>query len=354
VKSIHVYPPPTVSVIIPTYNRAAILPATLDCVLAQRYPSLEVIVVDDGSADSTAAVVASYGERVRYLHHANRGLGPSRNRGIDAARGEFLVLPDDDDLWEPGFLQLSVALLQRFPRAALAFSNFWILRDGARLRGDGLRGWHPAADFTQLFGAPLRIATRELGADADGLPESLDVHECDIYAPSLYGPWVLPAAGVIRRSAIPPGLRFPEFDVTCSDWEFFARLSHHGGALLIAAEIAINRSHETPNRLTRLPQKLQIARRAAMIERLWRSDAAFMQAHGDAVNTVLHECLLDLARAQLFDGERQAARASLARALEISPGAASRRRSALRLASAVPGVGKLLGTLREWRHRRAI
>ena len=345
---------PTASVIIPTFNRAALLKETLDSVLAQRYRDLEIIVVDDGSTDATAATVAAYGERVRYLHHANCGLNASRNRGAAVARGEFLAFLDDDDLWEPCFLELQLGLLTRFPAAAFAFSNFSILRGTQRVSRDGLRGWHPSiTDFATLFGAAQLLAPAELGVEPGVLPARLPVYMGDIHAASLHGPWVLPAAALVRRSAIPNGLKFAEFDSSCGDWEFFARLSHHGGALLVDADLAINRSHESPYRLTRIPQATQLARRVAMTERLWRADGEFMRTHGAEVDSVLHECLVLLARLQLLAGDRRAARASLARAVALNPGAGSAQRTALRIASALPGMGRLLPKLREWRHRRA-
>ena len=353
VKSVHMNPAPKVSVIIPTFNRAALLKLALDNVLAQRYRDLEIIVVDDGSTDATAATVAAYGERVRYLHHANCGLNASRNRGAAVARGEFLAFLDDDDLWEPCFLELQLALLMRFPQAAFAFSNFSILRGTERVSRDGLRGWHPAADFATLFGGAQLLSPAQLGIEPSALPGKLPVYLCDIHAASLHGPWVLPAAALVRRAAIPEVLKFAEFDSTCGDWEFFARLAHHGGALLVDTDVAINRSHESPNRLTRMPQVTQLARRVAMTERLWRADEEFMRVRGADVDAVLHECLVLLARLQLLGGDQLAARASLARALQIRPGAGGAQRTVLRFASALPGMGRLLNKLREWRHRRA-
>ena len=97
---------PQVSVVVPTRDRSGLLALTLGGVLGQRDVDLEVVVVDDGSTDGTAAMVAGLGdERVRLLRHdRSRGVGAARNTGIAAARGEWVAFCDDDDLWAPGKL----------------------------------------------------------------------------------------------------------------------------------------------------------------------------------------------------------------------------------------------------------
>jgi glycosyltransferase involved in cell wall biosynthesis len=100
-----------VSVIIPTYNYARFVGEAVDSVLAQTLPPLEVIVVDDGSTDGTAEVLARYGDRIRVLRQKNAGVAMARNAGIAAARGEYLAFLDSDDAWYPRKLELQ---MQRF------------------------------------------------------------------------------------------------------------------------------------------------------------------------------------------------------------------------------------------------
>ena len=89
----------SVSVIIPTHNRAREVVRAVDSVLAQSVPVSEVIVVDDGSDDNTVAALAPYGEKIRVLRQENRGVSSARNLGIRAAQGEWLALLDSDDHW---------------------------------------------------------------------------------------------------------------------------------------------------------------------------------------------------------------------------------------------------------------
>jgi len=97
--------PPGVSIVIPAYNYARYLPLAIDSLLKQEYSHYEIIVVDDGSTDSTAEVAAKYGDRIRYIYQKNAGLPAARNTGIQNARFGFIGFLDADDEWLPGMLK---------------------------------------------------------------------------------------------------------------------------------------------------------------------------------------------------------------------------------------------------------
>ncbi|TWT89734.1 putative glycosyltransferase EpsJ [Pseudobythopirellula maris] len=101
---------PKVSVVIPCYNGEAYLREAIDSALEQAHEPLEVIVVDDGSTDGSAAIADSYGPPVRVLRQENQGESVARNRGIDESQGEWVAFLDADDVWRPSKLaeQLSV------------------------------------------------------------------------------------------------------------------------------------------------------------------------------------------------------------------------------------------------------
>ena len=92
---------PTVSIIIPTYNRSRLIARAVKNVLNQTYQDFELIIVDDGSTDGTREVVAGFSdERIRYVQHdKNRGEAAARNTGIKVARGEYIASHDSDDEW---------------------------------------------------------------------------------------------------------------------------------------------------------------------------------------------------------------------------------------------------------------
>src|ERR1017187_7936626 len=94
---------PTVSVVIPTYNRARILPRAVKSVVSQTLEDWELLVVDDGSADDTEQVVAAFGDsRIHYIRHErNRGQSAAQNTGIRASRGTYVAFLDSDDEWLP-------------------------------------------------------------------------------------------------------------------------------------------------------------------------------------------------------------------------------------------------------------
>lgn len=108
---------PLVSIIIPCYNYGHFLAEAIESVARQTYPAKEIVVVDDGSTDDTAAVAARYPE-VRYVHQPNQGLSAARNTGIQQSQGTYLVFLDADDWLLPDALACNVAQLQRHPQAA--------------------------------------------------------------------------------------------------------------------------------------------------------------------------------------------------------------------------------------------
>lgn len=128
---------PTVSIIIPTYNQDRFIAQTVESALAQTYPQTEVIVVDDGSADNTSAVLAEYGGRIRHIYQENKGQSAARNTGIAASRGQYLLFLDGDDLIPPHKLELHVALLDAHPEFGLVYSGFqYLSEDGTEILGE--------------------------------------------------------------------------------------------------------------------------------------------------------------------------------------------------------------------------
>lgn len=106
---------PEISVIVPAFNAAWCVGRALDSVLAQTRQPAQIVVVDDGSTDATAALLAGYGRRIEVIRQANAGMSAARNTGLRAARGELVAFLDADDWWRPRKLEVQVELLGRHP-----------------------------------------------------------------------------------------------------------------------------------------------------------------------------------------------------------------------------------------------
>ena len=121
---------PKVTVIMPTMNRASLLPRSIDSVLSQNFTDYEFIIIDDGSTDNTKQVVEEYVKkdpRIRYIRYEkNQGIPTVRNRGIAEAKGEYIAWQDDDDEWLPGKLEKTVKKLDELPKEyGIVYSAFW-------------------------------------------------------------------------------------------------------------------------------------------------------------------------------------------------------------------------------------
>jgi glycosyltransferase involved in cell wall biosynthesis len=309
-----------VSVVIPTYNRAALLLEAIDSVLSQRFDDLEIIVVDDGSRDDTGQRIRQYADKVVYVRQANAGVNAARNRALGIAQGEYVALLDDDDLWLDSKLELQVQLLDRHQQAGFVFSDFLIRKDTGEVTPRGLSTWH---HFRRHWSDVLPVHSRFTPIAREGVPGSgasgFDVYSGDIYHASLFEPYVLPSTALIRRRCIDPDLRLVESDPTCGDWEFFTRLSHRYGAIYMDVATTVNRSHDDEFRLTRLPAVTQIRRRLAMIDRVWSADPGFCNEHRSEVEGVKSNLLVRLAKHQARSGDISGARDSLRQGM--APGA---------------------------------
>jgi glycosyltransferase involved in cell wall biosynthesis len=114
---------PKVSVVIPTYNNAALLHETLDGVRRQTFTDFEIIVVDDGSMDGTTEAVRRYDPSIRYIHQPNQGPAAARNRGVSLAHGSFIAFCDHDDIWHERHLERLLECFIDYPSTAMCFDN---------------------------------------------------------------------------------------------------------------------------------------------------------------------------------------------------------------------------------------
>jgi glycosyltransferase involved in cell wall biosynthesis len=142
---------PTASVIMPCFNHERFIADSVESVLAQTQPDLELIIVDDGSVDDSWKIIcglAAADARIKPIRHErNGGASRSRNDGIRAATGEFIGFCDADDIWEPEKLKSQIALLQSSPDHAVTYSDAAIIDETGHATGK---------DFSGLFPVPAR------------------------------------------------------------------------------------------------------------------------------------------------------------------------------------------------------
>lgn len=334
-----------VSVIIPTYNRANLLAEAIDSVLAQSYTDYELIVIDDGSTDDTERVVHSYGDRVRYYRQINGGVNNARNHAVRLAKGEYIALLDNDDLWLPFKLELEVAILECFPSVAAVFSNFSIYRSSSDITYNGIQTWFTSPQDWQVFypeSYRLGDVIQEIPA---GIDQSTSLYIGDIYRASMESYFVLPSTSLYRRNLVPTDVQFVEYDPICGDWDFFARLSRDYPLAYLDLETTHNRSHEDEVRLTRTEWKKQLEFRLDMLERLYLQDQEFVQRHRALVEKLYQERVKKLALQYLLSNEQSAARETLRKLDSIST-KLDMNILVLLLASKMPGVHFLLKALR--------
>ncbi len=200
---------PAVSVVIPTFERRRSVLEAVGSALGQTCADIEVIVVDDGSTDGTAAAVGTIDERVKVVRRPNGGAAAARNTGIGQARAPIVAFLDSDDRWEPGHLEDILGLLDSHPEAVLACTGGAILGEDSLERPAGLTHAAPAVLLGGLLITSAVGARRAVLEAVGGFGEELRVTEdCDLwYRLSLEGPFGFSGVATVHAGRQPVSLR---------------------------------------------------------------------------------------------------------------------------------------------------
>lgn len=173
---------PRVSVVIPAYNAAQFVGATISSVLAQTFGDLEIIVIDDGSTDHTASVVASF-EKAQYHHQPNRGPAAARNAGLRRARGEYVAFLDADDVWAPEMLDACVSVLDSDPEIGVVHTNWRVINATGKVvqENSGWRPWRGQVFDRLLIDIPMNTSTivwrKRCYDDIGGFDETPEIND---------------------------------------------------------------------------------------------------------------------------------------------------------------------------------
>jgi len=246
----------SVTVIVPTYNRAHFIGEAIDSILAQDIIDceLEIIVVDDGSKDNTEEVVRNYGAQVRYIRQENQGAGVARNRGIDEARGEWIAFLDSDDRWLPYKLSLQFKVLEHFPGINIIHSNFYTFDGNRIIIPRGLDYWvmslrgERTVDWSLAY--PRKHRSSEFNILLDG--KGFEIYSGNIFAALLHALYGSCVTMLIHRSCLKGNIRFAAHFPTWEDYWFLCLLAEHNDILFMDIATAENRGHRG-ERLTSRP-----------------------------------------------------------------------------------------------------
>lgn len=264
-----------VSVVIPTYNRAHLLPRAINSVLPQLREHDEIMVIDDGSTDDTASIVSRF-RRVRYLKKPRGGAGPARNCGMAEARNPLIAFLDSDDEWLPGKLELQRRLMEALPDVDYCYSDFLVSDRNGRAHRRYLRHWHQDQRSWDVILAPGRLFS-SIAPVPHNLPD-LMVHEGNLYPQLMEHPYIATFTLLCRKIKGAGAPLFSDDLPIFEDWEFFGRLARDRKGAYLDCETAIQHGHDGL-RLTQAHLITQIESRQKIINRLWGSDENFLREH---------------------------------------------------------------------------
>ena len=274
---------PLVSAVIPVYNGERFLRESLESVFAQTYPSLEVVVVDDGSTDGSAALIDSYGTRLIAVHQENQGVGGARNTGMTRAGGRFVAFCDQDDRWRPKKIEKQVALFLADDALGLVHTDVLHYDEAKSVFAGPL---DPAAEPHRLAG---------------------DCYQRLLLDNQIYNSSVMVRASVLEEV----GLCDPEIrGNTVQDYDLWLRIARRSRFAFLDEPLTVFRVHSDQGTWDR---RLMLTEESRLLERVLAEDRA---AVSDEMRLRMAGLYDALGTAHVDAGERGLARRNFARSLK--------------------------------------
>jgi hypothetical protein len=327
---------PSISVIIPVYNRFELTKHAVATVLAQTLPVSEIILVDDGSTDGTSELLPRYVEenpawagRVRYIYQENQGVSTARNTGIAHAGGDWLAFHDNDDLWLPNKLEWQFRALEKYKECSLCFTDAWFMNT-VDLKTSVFQNY--GIEYSEPIGAV---------PDLDGLIGHLE---------QVWIPTVVVRADLVRRiGGFDCSIHYNE------DQEFFFRMALATKFCYVSMPMAL--FDRTPPQQRHLGRSTNAHREEFRLEQLQSRLEKNLYSCG-TLSPQVTKILRGKLRAihsqwtnwHLRNGNYEKARNSISRAAkyDLVPGIAFK----WILAQTAPGLAKKVVTWRDWRDKR--
>jgi glycosyltransferase involved in cell wall biosynthesis len=314
---------PLVSVCITTYNRAGCIVRCVESALAQTYPAVEVVVVDDGSTDETPAIVErtwSGEPRVRYVRQQNAGVNVARNHGFRLARGAYVALLDSDDVFLPWKIELEVACLRAAPEAGMVWTNMDAIDAEGRVTHrrylQTMYSNYRRFSFDSLFPssrplAEIVPALREIVGDAR-------LYVGDVFSPMVMGNLSHTSTALLTRERLDRVGGFDESLLRSGvDFDFHLRVCREGvvayaDVASILYQIGATDQMTHPSRRVRMAENF-LRTIAPVIER----DRARITLTQDMLDDLFAEAHGFLGQALLDAGDDRRARRELAESLRL-------------------------------------
>jgi glycosyltransferase involved in cell wall biosynthesis len=289
--------PPLVSVVIPTFNSAAFVAQTVEGVLAQTYPAVEIVAVDDGSTDDTVAVLRRFGERVRVHTQANAGAATARNLGIRESRGELVAFLDADDYWHPAKLDVQVRHLQGCSgcRAVYCAWDEW--------RRDAVGGWS-IPSWPDETPDPAALEPEGSGW---------------LYAQLLQDSVVHTSTVLLHRSVLDAAGPFDTQLRKGQDLDYWIRLSRLTPFHKLRAVLSLYRIHDTSITFRPVPVNYRAVVIQKALDAYGLTDVDGAPVPRAAVERVLAKSWRDFAGQHLAGGSGRIALDSLRRSVKLDP-----------------------------------
>jgi glycosyltransferase involved in cell wall biosynthesis len=241
---------PSVSVIIPTYNRANFVLNAIQSVLDQTLKDVEIIVVDDGSTDDTQHALGPFNKKIRYLLTENKGASHARNIGMKAALGRYIAFLDSDDTYLPSKLELQVSFMESHPEIGMTFTEVSATDGKCVFERYHLRSFHSIYDrkgwsYQDVFQGKGEF---HCGAFRDSVP----YYTGNVFKPVLMGPLVFSNTVLFPRTILQHVGYQNESYRYCEDYEFVVRICKHYKVAFLNVPTYLYRYH--PDQISKVNQ----------------------------------------------------------------------------------------------------
>jgi teichuronic acid biosynthesis glycosyltransferase TuaG len=278
-----------VSIIMPAYNAELYIAQAIDSVVNQTYKKWELLVIDDGSTDATAAIAQRYANedsRIYVISQANQGLGAARNTGLRQASGTWIAFLDSDDLWEPAKLEKQLQLSEKLPHVDMIFTSGWTFNYDNRADIDQYHiitgEYSPSEMYQQEFEVNhvpvMSVIVKKTMTDAVGLQE---------VRPEFYG---------------------------CEDWDYWLRMALNGATFYGMADLLFYyRQHGSNMSLNYI--KMRLAEVAVYVKN-YRPGMVSAKQKNAAILPLVNKLIIALVKA----GNKAEARAMLSNVQSLIPG----------------------------------